>query len=387
MFNANVGSSTLKDSFEAGKEAAIFAKKDSKNIKLAFMYSSVEHDQEELLKGASKILNNVPIIGNTSYTGVITPNGFITGDTFVGIMTFSGDDLAVGISGVKKSIGARETGQKAALLALKNSGKKQVPNYFYMAATPGNEELYLKGITDIIGRVPFFGGSAADNTVEGKWKVFTNDNIFSEGLSVAFFYTDNFFANNFTECYRETNNVGVITKVLKNNTLVEIDKTPAIKKYAEWISKDPSKLMGGNLLSETILTPLGVKDRLGDLVAIRHPMFGNSDFSISLGNYIATNTAVIQMECTEDDFINSIETALNDLKRRFDGEIAAFHLAHCGGGKAVIANRMDEVYEKIKKCTSSIPFIVEFTFGEYGFYEDGNNTCGGLMLSLSAFGK
>ena len=33
--------------------------------------------------------------------------------------------------------------------------------------------------------------------------------------------------------------------------------------------------MGMNLLSSTITAPLGVKDRLGSLVAIRHPMVGN----------------------------------------------------------------------------------------------------------------
>ena len=36
-----------------------------------------------------------------------------------------------------------------------------------MAASPKEEEDYLKGIEDVIGRVPMFGGSAADNTVEG----------------------------------------------------------------------------------------------------------------------------------------------------------------------------------------------------------------------------
>jgi ribosomal protein L16/L10AE len=29
----------------------------------------------------------------------------------------------------------------------------------------------------------------------------------------------------------------------------------------------------------------------------------------------------------------------------------------------------------------------EVTFGEYGYEDDGNNTCGGLMLSFTAFGK
>ena len=37
-----------------------------------------------------------------------------------------------------------------------------------MFATPKEEEEYLKGIQDVIGELPMFGGSAADNEVVGK---------------------------------------------------------------------------------------------------------------------------------------------------------------------------------------------------------------------------
>ena len=46
---------------------------------------------------------------------------------------------------------------------------------------------------------------------------------------------------------------------------------------------------------------------------------------------------------------------------------------------------MDEAVAEIKKAAGGVPFICEFTFGEYGFEKDGN-TCGGLMLSFTAFG-
>ena len=69
-----------------------------------------------------------------------------------------------------------------------------------------------------------------------------------------------------------------------------------MKKYSSWTGKKLKDLAGGNLLTQTILAPLGVKDRLGDLVAIRHPMHGNDDYSMNLGNNIAVNTAVIQMK-------------------------------------------------------------------------------------------
>ena len=48
---------------------------------------------------------------------------------------------------------------------------------------------------------------------------------------------------------------------------------------------------------------------------------------------------------------------------------------------------MNEVYEQLKKEAGDVPFLVVFTFGEYGYEEHSSNICGGLMLSFTAIGK
>ena len=68
-------------------------------------------------------------------------------------------------------------------------------------------------------------------------------------------------------------------------------------------------------------------------------------------------------------------------------EVICYHLVHCGGRRASIDARIDEVYKQIKKNVGDKPFIMEFTFGEYGYVDDGRNTTGGLMLSFTAFTK
>ena len=142
---------------------------------------------------------------------------------------------------------------------------------------------------------------------------------------------------------------------------------------------------GGNLLSTTITSPLGVKDRLGDLIAIRHPMNGNDDLSMAIGNNLSEKTCVIRMEATVDELISSTGETLKALIEKMDKPPIAFHLVHCGGRRAGIDSRIDEVAKLIKEAAGDIPFIVEFTFGEYGFESDNNNTCGGLMLSFTGF--
>ena len=250
------------------------------------------------------------------------------------------------------------------------------------------------GIQDVIGRVPMFGGSAADDTVEGKWKIICNDKVFSDGVAVAFFYTDNEIVTSFTGAYKETGNMGLITEVKDNRTLVSIDGVSALKKYGHWINVSPNALKEENLLVASITKPLGVKDPLGNLTVIRHPMFGNdmgtkttADDTITLGNKVVEGTAIIQLEASVDDLINATGSTMKDLKKQIYTDPAAYILIHCGGRRLGIGNRIDEVHKQLVKEARGVPFITVFTFGEYGYDEHSANICGGLMLSFTAFGK
>lgn len=384
MLTSITGSSCLKDPREAGIQAAKKAS-ECKDLKMAFVYASVDYDLEKMLDGIKEVLPGIPLIGNTSFTGVVTPEGFAAGeDGFVGILGIGGD-VNVGLVGLEKGDCARSTGKAAAEAAMKAANKDCAPDFFYMAAPPAEEEFFLKGVSEVIGRVPYFGGSAADNSISGDWKLYTGEGVFADGITVAFFYTDHKISNKYTGAYNETGDVGIITKIEGARTLVEIDGEPAVKKYASWRGLDPDSLMGGALLGETICSPLGVKDPLGDIVAIRHPMNGNDDYSMAIGSNLAVNTAVIRMEATVDELISSASETLKALKEKLSGEPAAYHLVHCGGRRAGIGDRMDEVVEAVKAEAGDVPFIMEFTFGEYGFEDDSRNTMGGLMLSYTAF--
>ena len=366
MLKVNVGSSISSCAKTAGKEAASKAKLGLDSIKMAFVYGSCDYNIDEMLSGVAEELPDIPLIGNTS---------------------FSDPDMIIGIASKERGASPVEDGKLIAAEAMKAANQNSSPNFFYMAASPAEEEFYLKGISSIIGRIPFFGGSAADNSISGNWKLYTDNSQFSDGVVIAFFYGDIKMTNLFTGTYRETDDFGVITKIDGNRTLVEIDGVPATKKYAKWRGIDMEAVTGGNLLATTITSPLGVKDRLGDLIAIRHPMNGNDDFSMAIGNNLSEKTCVIRMEATVDELISSTGETLKALIEKMDKPPIAFHLVHCGGRRAGIDSRIDEVAKLIKEVAGDIPFIVEFTFGEYGFESDNNNTCGGLMLSFTGFSE
>lgn len=387
---ALTGFSKNKNAYQAGLEAAKMAGKN-KDAKLVFAYMSCDYKIKDVIKGIKEVYS-CPVIGNTSFTGVIMPEGYVGGDEpFVGIMVLSDPSMVVGVGFADRKAyqSARDAGEAATKAArvMTKMPYNDEPDLMYMTASPTEEEFFLKGANRVVGRVPLFGGSAADNTISGNWSLYLDNKVTGEGVAVALIYMKNGFVNEFTGAYRETKDMGIITKVEGTRQLVSIDGVPAVKKYAQWRGRKPSEFMGAKLLSETITSPLGVKDRLGDLIAIRHPMNGNDDYSMNIGANLAEGTTVIRMEATVDELISSVGKTLKKLNARCKKPVVAYHLVHCGGRRAGIDARINEVYKEIKKNVNGVPFIMEFTFGEYGYVEDGNNTTGGLMLSFTAFTK
>lgn len=394
MLKSKVGYSINPDDFMSGFESAKESTKDFNNVKLNFLYTSVNNDVKKVIKGVQSA-NSAPVIGCTSCGGIIVPDGYITSEEgYTGILSLNDQNMIVGIACHESGKDARTIGRKVAIEAVNNAKTTRAPAYFYMVASPKEEEDYLMGIQDVIGRVPMFGGSAADDNVEGKWKIICNDKVFSDGVAVAFFYTDNEIATTFTGAYKETDNMGLITEVKDKRTLVSIDGVSALKKYAHWTNTSPSSLVGKKLLEASVTKPLGVKDPLGNLTVVRHPMFGDdmgtktiTDDTIKLGNKIVVGTAIVQLESTVDELILSTGSAIKDVRQQLYNDPAAYVLMHCGGRKLAIGDRIEEVHKQMVKETKGVPFIACFAFGQYGYDEHSSNICGGLMLSFTAFGK
>lgn len=389
MLKTKVGYSENVDAFASGAETAKMANV-IENPQVGLLFTSCVQDQNKIMEGAKSVLGDVPVIGCTSSAALCTQDGYLNKETgYSGMMLFGGDLEVVTAGSAQTSETPREVGRRVAKEAIsKVKGADVEPDFFFMSASPANEEEYLEGIQDVIGNVPVFGGSAADNTVEGKWSILNDGEAFADGLTIAIFYTKGEMKNLYTGAYHETSNVGVITKVRDERTLVEIDHEPALKKYAEWTGKSVESLMGNNLLTETICAPLGVKDPIGKVTAVRHPMFGNDDLSMNIGANLAENTAVIQLSNTPEGILKANEETINNLNKLMVSEANSYFLVHCGGRRLGLALSQieDKIYPEVKKVIPNKEFLMVFTFGEYGMGDHSSNTVGGLSLSYTAFG-
>lgn len=388
MLKTNVGHSIKDNSFESGVEAASKAIKKLTNPKLGVVFSSVMYDQVELSKGIKSIVD-IPIIGATSTGGIMTSEGIIQNERgFSGIMLFEDENLTIGIAGSEKENNdARETGRKIAKEAMKHAGRKDSPAYCMMFATPREEEAYLDGIQDVIGRVPIFGGSCADDAIFGDWKILCNNKSFSEGCAVAFFYTESEIEVEFTGSYIETGELGIINEVHDSRQILKIDGIPALKKLASWLNANPDDLIGTNLMLESCRNPLGVKDPTGIIRLTRLPWIGCPDYSVKIGNNVAESTAIFALRASIDDLIEGSKVTIDDLANKMGTKARGYLLFHSINRKFGVGDRLNEVYEDIKNAVGNKPFMVMFSFGEYGYREHSSNYCGTGMLTYVGFGK
>ena len=383
---AMVGSTILTTEFEAGEELAQNSIKGLKNPKLGLLFSSTKYNQKELLRGIKSITPDLKIIGCTSSESVMTPDGIISNEEgFAGMMVLEDNELKVGIASAPRGIDPRSTGRKIAQAAMEDAKKDHPPVAFAMFATPKEEEEYLKGIQDVIGEVPMFGGSASDNNFSGQWKVLCESEEIEDGCALAIFYTTKEIKTVLTSSYKETEQMGIITALDDHRRIIEIDRTPALNKYAEWTGYNAEELMSQNIMTASVPMPLGTTTLHGETVLVRHPQAGNSDYSLTVGANMAENTAIMLMQTDEDGLISGAVENINELKTNF--KPAALLLIHSDARKNYIGDRMDEDFVAIKNAVGDLPFIVAFTSGEYGQVDHSGACITNLSLSFTGFSE
>ena len=100
------------------------------------------------MEGIKSVMPDVDVIGCTSSAGIITSDGgYMVDETgTAGMLTLDDEELTVACYGMPKGKSARETGREVALKALEKAGLDYAPDYFFMSASPAEEEEYIKGI-------------------------------------------------------------------------------------------------------------------------------------------------------------------------------------------------------------------------------------------------
>ncbi len=386
MLKAKVGYATNENAKEAGIEAARMALEKIEQAKVAIVYTSSFYRQEEVLEGIKEVAPTLPLLGSICKEAIIVPEGVVTSSHgFVGMLVLDDPDLEVGVAIQQNMEDKREAGRRLALKALENAGKDYAPSYYYMTSSTREDELYMKGIQDILGNVPVFGGAICP-TEQMESSIFDKETCIIEGVGIVLFYTDKLMETFFTGAYKKSDNMGVITKMDGDFRIVEINHEPALQKYATWIGKDVEELKGSALGEISNIKPFGIKETLGEVIVLHQPLVGNEDNSITVFNKVCTSTAIIQMKANQDTFVQSVGKAVEKLNKLVE-KPGAYLFLHNVRRENVIKEQLDEMYLLLKSVCKDIPFLVAFTDSEYGYVDHSRNLCGDLMMSFTCFAQ
>lgn len=110
----------------------------------------------------------------------------------------------------------------------------ELPKLVAIHATPGNEERILAAVEKYFGvSIPVIGGSAASDSVDGKWSIFDEEIITQNGIGIAVLYPSCQISYSFHCGYAATGKFATATKV-NEHILLELDGEPAAEKYKMW---------------------------------------------------------------------------------------------------------------------------------------------------------
>jgi hypothetical protein len=103
MLKASVFWSEKDDGYMAGKEAAqgALAKLNGK-AGLAAAFCTVHYDEEAFVRGIREVVGDAPLMGGTTFNGLLTPGGYLTKETGVGgVMLLASPEMAFGVGGAE----------------------------------------------------------------------------------------------------------------------------------------------------------------------------------------------------------------------------------------------------------------------------------------------
>lgn len=381
------------DARKAGAEAAQTALQGcGGEANVAFVYTTVDYDLQELVAGVTSQTGIAPVHGSTSFTGILAPDGYLAAEKgVVGVLAMATPYIEFGLGYSEIGADAVAAGRAAAKMAMAAPDVPGgMPEAVWLSATLGHEEALIRGISEVMGEdVPILGGTAADNSLEGKWRVFANQTVMSNGVVLTAMFSHLPMGYAYGGGYRATDKKAIATKA-SGRTLYQLNGRPALEIYADWIGSSREDLQGSAVMGASTLHPIAVYNAEAHFYGVKHPVGAARDSSITLAAEIKEGDEVTLMEASADDLVAAVPTVLEqamDMANLEREDVAALLLIHCGGRRAALGDRITEIPPQIRKMVGDAPFISCMTFGEQGVLETGRNMHCDLLLSALVIGK
>ena len=353
------------------------------------LYGPDDAPFEDIMANIRRRFPEAQTFGASSFRGVFSEQGF-SRDTVL-LIAERQDEVRVSVS---LQHGDASQAKALAIKACKEIGQRLEanPSTLLLHATPGFEERILEGALSAFGTdVPVYGGSAADDTLSGRWRVFANGRVCTQGFLLVGVASQRAPLGSFIGGFLPTEHSGVVTKV-KGRSVLEIDNKPAAVVYNDWTrgAIAPELVTGGNVLHKTSLLPLA--RTLGEsrvmprrLLSHPHEVLADSQ-AITFFSEFSLGDRVTLMTSTPDPLVSRVRRAVQRARGTTATRPRGALLVYCGGSLGGLLDQANTIASEFSSELDGVPFVGIATFGEQGtFFNKAESWHGNLMCSAVLF--
>ncbi len=380
--------------------SSLLKKLEGKPDLILASYSSLA-DVTELVHNLGVMFPGSSVAGASTCRGAITSEGLCAfGESNIALWGLCDDqgDYGVGFCAFDdvedQTIVANAT-IVALDIALADSGRNgELPSLIWMHASPGNEGAVVNALDEFFGGdVSVVGGSAADESLEGRWSCFAGGQIGSSGVSITVLFSSYEIGTSFQSGYIPTTENGIATKC-DGRTVFEIDGQPAAIVYNRWANQIVDMATASlpvNVLGSSTLSPIGIA--VGDVGGIpyfnlAHPESYTEELALTFFCEVSEGQSLTLMSGSIDNIIGRPSRVANEAIHNSDNddcEVIGGLMVFCGGCLLAVEPRADEISEPLNQSMLNQPYLGCFTFGEQGCLMGGENRHGNLMISVTVF--
>ncbi|KAL7559952.1 hypothetical protein ACA910_008273 [Epithemia clementina (nom. ined.)] len=337
---------------------------------MAFVSATVSRDIEEVRRAFVKQLpDKILMHGITSSAALLQP-GFGSVAASVGCLLISSNDD----NDFATAFDAKGDGAQAAA-ALKE--KMEAPRAILMGTTPGAEEGVLESLSQAFPGVPVFGGTAADDALNGAWKVWSVEASSGTGVSLVGIGPNVPFGASMVGPYTPTGKKCIATKT-EGRRVFEIDGKPAADWVYEWLGDEVKDQYekGGLVLPETAQKPIAVQTQEGEEYITAHCAAFSGAVDSPQGTYVdffapipqgSILTVMDSGDGPETGYASALNEAFETAQAGLESTTAkAGLLIYCGGMAIAVGDNLDSglTSDEMELKAGKIPFLGMTCFGE-----------------------
>ena len=334
-------------------------------------------------------------IASSSCLGAMSHLGTDKGESCLHVLSVADIDGGAGVASAKLTPGKeRSVAEQTLVQAMQDADRLgEMPSLVWLVVAPGSEEKVLNGLHNVLGdSVPIFGGSSADNRIEGKWVQFDGSELHHNGIVVAVLYMSEPVSCYFSSGYEPTELSAQVTAG-EGRIIYTLDGEPAGTVYNRWLNLlEQTPLEPGNILQASTFFPISRQQGALSfgVPLLSHPARLNDDGSIELFASLEVGEQITLMNGQPDNLIRRAaevtEVVLQTHELNYECRPKAIIIVFCGGCMLAVKEHLDEIQRSLLVLAQDVPFIVGFTFGEQGCFSDGISRHGNLMISATAIG-